>query len=1133
LKRIVGNALLVFLPLLPVFSQSTYKPQDPSVRSVRFQANGRDTVFTLPDRFLIFGTAAVQIDGALQSNARVSIECNTGIVRFISPPDSGSIIQITYQSLPVTIKPEYRRSYPAAEDALTSGAPETKPPTVKTAGRARPDYAVGEELQRSGSIFRGVTLGTNQGMRLESGLRLQVSGKVAPHVEVVASLTDQNTPIQPEGNTQTLQEIDKVFVQMKAPHFNATLGDFVFEQAGTRFGAYSRKLQGASAAVEAPFGSVTLLASASKGEFTTHYFQGQESSQGPYQLTGSRGQRDIIVLAGTERVTIDGEPMTRGEDNDYVIEYGTGQVTFTRKRLITGDSRIAVEFEFSDQKFQKAIYGAAGQARFWNDRISVRTLFIRESDNKDNPLDFTMTEPYRDALERAGDNPDSAAASGVQYTGAGLGGYARSDSAGLVFYRYVGQGRGDYQVRFSYAGPGKGDYAFQGYGMYRYEGPGRGAYIPVLYLPMPKTHQLADAALSVRLGEGVYAEGEMAVSSLDLNQFSGRDDGDNSGTAATGLFRVTERALTVSGKSLGKIGLEGGIKNVGDPFRPLGRINEVEYGRKWGTAEGVTWGEKTRELKGTYVPFDGFRVSGETGAFNRGNAFRSTRHSAGLDWTGPKTPTVKAASEWIETANGSGLEGFWLRRNGLVEAGRGSFRPRLTYDGEHKRDTVSDTLTTGFKFDEVGAALSFERRMLRFELGGNMRDDRQYNKNRLERYSLAQTQKAELALRGSEVNGSMIITHRNRDFSDPSLEDQKTDLADLKFGFALFRRFVDAGLNYQFSSTQVSEMVKDTLRVGQGLGNYRYDPDLRELVPDPDGDLLYRTVQTGTFLPVNDLKMAADIRTAFSRLFRRKTGAGRHLGRLAGRSLIRVERRDKERRFWKVNGSAFDPDWGNDGATVTGFFSVLQDMEYTAPGGKAFVRLRLRKDDSENNQLLQENLVRHALERSVQFKGNPTDKTGFSGEFENRHEFKTYRSGVGVNRDIGSNGVSFELSYRPKQTVEFALKGKFRKAEDRFPSPHSSATSLFALPRFSYSIRERGQVRAELELGKIRSTPSGRALPYEMFNGDQPGQTLRTNLLLTYKVASHVMATASYHLRREPWQKKTYQTMQVEARAFF
>jgi len=209
---------------------------------------------------------------------------------------------------------------------------------------------------------------------------------------------------------------------------------------------------------------------------------------------------------------------------------------------------------------------------------------------------------------------------------------------------------------------------------------------------------------------------------------------------------------------------------------------------------------------------------------------------------------------------------------GSVEAARGWLRPRLSYNAEHRRNTYSDTLTTGFRYDEVGASLSCERKAFRFDLQGGMRDESQYAANRLERLSQAWTQRAELALRGSEMNGSAVFTHRDRNYADPAAEDQKTDLADLRFGFVLFRRFLDADLNYQFSSTQVSEMVRDTLRVGQGLGGYRYDPDLRELVPDEDGDLIYRTLQTGTFLPVNDLKLAADVRTSFSRLFRRRRG---------------------------------------------------------------------------------------------------------------------------------------------------------------------------------------------------------------------------------------------------------------------
>ncbi|HEX9933589.1 MAG TPA: hypothetical protein VGB38_00210, partial [bacterium] len=661
----------------------------------------------------------------------------------------------------------------------------------------------------------------------------------------------------------------------------------------------------------------------------------------------------------------------------------------------------------------------------------------------------------------AGDNPDSAVTSGIRYAGSGQGSYARTDSAGLTVYRYKGQGGGDYAVRFSYAGQGKGDYSFQGYDIYRYEGPGRGTYLPVITLPVPKVHQLADLSTSFRIADGVFAEGEMALSHQDLNTFSPRDDGNNSGTAAAGTFRMTERTIRLSGLSLGKAGIEGSAKRVDDAFRPLARIGETEYGRKWGTDEGVFWGERTGEVKGSYSPFEGFRLNGETGAFRRGTSFRSERTSAGLEWSRGGVNKVKALSEWIRTRSGPGQSGFWLRQSGVAETGWKGFRPKVSYEGEHRRDTSSDTVSNGFRFDAVGAALAFERTKLRIEIMENVRNDRQYIQNRLEPLSLARTQTAGLNVRGNALNGSMVFTHRNRDYSDPSVQDQKTDLAEWKLGWSLFRRAFDGTLHYQFSSTQISEMMKDTLRVGAGLGNYRYDPELRELIPDPDGDLLYRTIQTGTFLPVNDLKAGADIRASAARLFLKKKGMGAWLGRLSSRTLFRAERRDKERQFWSVNRSAFRPSWGHDPGLVTGLLSVLEDVEYSAAKGKLFIRMRLRKDDSESHQLVQEGMIRRVMERSLQAKGNPSGRLGFFLDYENKTESRTFSSDAGVDRSIRSNAASAELSYRPRPVVELALKAKLKSAVDAFPSPRSEALSVFLLPRCTYSIRERGQLRAE------------------------------------------------------------------------
>ena len=79
---------------------------------------------------------------------------------------------------------------------------------------------------------------------LNSGLNLELSGQLSENLEVVAALTDEATPIQPEGNTQTLDEVDKVFVRFKSPYVQGTVGDFNLTYDQSQFGKLSRKLQG-------------------------------------------------------------------------------------------------------------------------------------------------------------------------------------------------------------------------------------------------------------------------------------------------------------------------------------------------------------------------------------------------------------------------------------------------------------------------------------------------------------------------------------------------------------------------------------------------------------------------------------------------------------------------------------------------------------------------------------------------------------------------------------------------------------------------------------------------------------------------------------------------------------------------
>jgi hypothetical protein len=87
------------------------------------------------------------------------------------------------------------------------------------------DAIFGEGIQKSGTIIRGFQFGTNKDLTLQSGLRLQLSGKLSDDIEIVAALTDESSPIQPEGNTESLEELDKVFIQIRHKNASGVFGD--------------------------------------------------------------------------------------------------------------------------------------------------------------------------------------------------------------------------------------------------------------------------------------------------------------------------------------------------------------------------------------------------------------------------------------------------------------------------------------------------------------------------------------------------------------------------------------------------------------------------------------------------------------------------------------------------------------------------------------------------------------------------------------------------------------------------------------------------------------------------------------------------------------------------------------------
>ena len=1097
------------------------------------------TVISLPDSFIIAGSdSLVWQHHRLQRGLDYVIEPARQQLRLLIRPRSDAL-DLYYEILPIRIPRRLLLFTLSMPESTDTGLPAT---TIMRSTARRDAEVAGANLNKRGSLVRGVSIGTNQTLKVDSGLRLEVSGRVADKVDIVAALTDQNTPIQPEGSTQTLQEIDKVFVQLKSENVRATLGDYELSlsnpqsplQAG-EFTRYYRKLQGAMVATEFDQAALTFSAAVSRGRFTTNEFRGIEGNQGPYQLTGDRGQIDIIVLAGTERVWIDGQLLTRGENNDYIIEYGNGQITFTRNRLITADSRLTVDFQFSDERFRRSLYAANAGLSAANERVRIQGTFIREADDQDNPLAFSLTPEDRTALAAAGDS--LAFLDGARKVTPGTGAYVLRD--GVFNHVGVGADSGDYNVTFSDLGPGRGDYEYVAFGNYRYVAPGKGRYGPFILLTPAQRHDLVDGRVELRPWQSLSLIHEMAVSNRDLNLYSPKDDGNNNGRALLSQLSWQPSSLRFGSTNLGTTALQVRYRSRGDRFRDIDRSDVIEFNRRWDVPDSRTaLGEDILEANARYDPAAGLSVHGGYGRLARSDDLLSNRWEAGTEWARPRWPSLSYQIEQIQRRLPSGVgargDNDWLRQRGRASYVIGRLQPLISYEAERKTD--ADTTSGGFRFDSYGVGLnllSWQR--MTASASFNYRRDDLGPGDHLTRYSAAMTQSYLWSLESwHSLSAALSFTHRERDFAD-STADTRADLADLTVRFAPWQRALTTDWHYQFTNTQVARQERVFIKVPEGQGSYRFDTDLSEYVPDPFGEYVLRIIPTSDFVPVVEVRASTTWRFSVAALQRRQKSAARlwrWLAPLSTETQLRVEEKTRDANvseIYRLRLSRFL----QEGMTIFGSQNLRQDLYLWENSREKSFRYRLIVRKELNDQFLEgssrSNQLRH------EFRLTTALSPSSSGRFEyiRNREDRAFKIAGRQDRFLRSNAFSADLSHRPRPEVELATFLGLNLDQNRIAPSPTNVRALFVRPRLVYSFRQRGRLRSEIEWVEVQINPSGRVLPFELAGGNRGGATWRWNVAFEYRLSSNIQATMSYDGRREPDRPQTLHLGKIEMRAFF
>lgn len=1037
----------------------------------------------------------------------------------------------------------------------------------------------GTDLQKSGSLFRGFTLGTNRDLTLNSGFKLQLNGRLSKDIEITAALTDEKTPLQPEGNTQKLQELDKVFIELKGNNLAATIGDIDVNLSSSEFLNFKRKIQGAKGYGEIGDGNFMLTGAVSRGKYNSNSFNGADGVQGPYRLTGLYNEINIVVLSGSEKVFVDGVQMTRGEQADYIIDYGLGQITFTNKRLITNSSRIIIDFEYSDRKYSRTLIVANSGYRFFEKKLLVNVSYLNETDNEDKTIDFTLSDSDRVALQNAGADRFKATRTGISYVGRdslnrALGSYVKVDTlingSNYTFYRFSpGNDSALYQVSFSYVGQGRGDYNSVSTYQYNFIGIGLGSYAPVIFLPVPTSYQIAGISLDYSSGRdrGFYLKMESAVSIYNQNKFS-LSDVKKTGPALNGEAGFRKTNFKLFGINFNSVSLSYKERYIDRKFVTLDRINSAEFNRNFDLSDTTSASENYRDGSLIIAPGKLISLQGNFAQLLRGDFFNSTRFSGQFGFNSQESPgfnknlpTAKYSAENIKSSNENyKTNGKWFKQSAFLgykkyfgeETKQKYVELSASMNNEDRKSSLQtlykdSLLSESFAFLEVIPKLSLNNvANFTFFTELNYRKDDSPYRGEIINMSNSFTQRYGLVYSGTgwfSADADVAIRKRNYSEYFQSSEDQsnKSVLVNSRMRFSPLNGAVLADALYSVTSERTAIVQKLFVLVPVGQGNYIYlgDLNLNGLqdenefqLTNYDGNYIKLNIPTDRYFPTVDLKTSLRFALKPSRYFYSTSDnvIAAIYNNLSTETYLRIDEKSKDPNtdniYYLHTGTFL-----NDSNTIAGTQLFQQDVFLFENNPEYSLRLRFIQTRTMN-QYSSGNEKNLNIQRSVRLRLGLTKDITTQVEYVSKNDRNNAPANSVRNRNISSYSINSDLAYRPIPSIESGFQLNFSRADDFYPVKQTEASINQQILRFVYSFVSSGRIRLEIERDEVILNLPETNFPYELTSGRPSGKSYYWRASFDYSISKNIQASMNYDGRSEG-KKQVIHTGRAQITAFF
>jgi hypothetical protein len=1075
------------------------------------------------------------------------------------------------------------------------------------------------KVRTNGSFSRAISFGNRQDLVLNSAFNLQMNGELGNGIKVAAAITDESLPVQPEGTTQQLREFDKIFIQLKKNRSTLTAGDYELRNPDGYFLRYFKKLEGATFTTvsgeeisrlpspekrgwgagisreDAGTGDVrgakrtgqnanasnggsnsathqltnTASIAVARGQFTRQQIQPIEGNQGPYKLVGNGNQRFLIVLAGTERIFLDGQLLVRGLDGDYVIDYNLAELTFTTRRIITRDSRITAEYEFADQRYLRTL--ATGGSRYDTERFSAYLNAYTQQDSRTSTGDLELTANQRSQLADFGDGTggipilslDTLNGRAEQRATYQLRDTSYLCSGANIDTSYLlNSTAGRYVATFTERGTGFGEYELDtdrpaNERVFRYVGSDpetctpRGNFAPIVDLVAPTQQQLIALGGEYRFkGDGALRI-EGSRSKLDLNRFSREDASDDNGSA---LRFDADRTLSIGSDTSGwAVAGRGHYEFVERSFNAINPYRSPEFFRNWNLSNrlGTVQPERENEqIIGVGLGVVKSRVGRfdyDYEQFSRGENYTGKRHGASVklstkNWLVDGNVSVLQSRD--EVADGS------FRRPGLkinrTFEKLGGWTLQSAYQGERSlRQKINvDTLSPlSFQFDRytIGLALPTNDNY-KLSLSANQRTDRLPKGDEL----VVSTEAREVTAEGNYTASKNVQFGGNFTFRDLAVNDQelvddtpsRTFLGRLDLRTNALERSLRTQTTYQVGNGQEARVDFQYLFVGAGQGQYiwqdslynndgRIQPNEMEVAPFTDiGDYVRVSVFSNDFIRTNNVALNQKINWDPSRLWRDATGVKKMLRRFAFNTSVIIDRKTRE--------SSEIQSWNPLQLRVAD--SSLVALNVQRRHGLFFNRanpkydIQLSNADRRNRRVLTTGYESNQTEDwTLRFRYRPNDQLSLEAAavtgsratdsefFDNKdYQIDFFRAEPSINWQPGAFRLVTKLVIGQEENT---LPGSEGERTDRLEIDLEGNYKNWLTARFRW-------VDIAFE-GDSRS-PVG----YALLQGLQSGRNLLWNVGATRQLGEYLQLTLSYE-GRQTGEAKTVHVGRAQVQAFF